>query len=218
MEERYFFYFERENQPQEFQDFNAILKQCQEGIWPTLKKIVPIEENAVPILWSESISESELLETFLQHQRMKVSMEMDFETEGDALVVNSLMDFWSKTILVKNSRYAFTDWAGEFDKENQQLHPKFSYVILLKATRKIGNTHFRHKTIVPHSGILSWLHYFSPAGIEAYKLQKLFHNPHLKVTSVGEGHLFQVLDNPLVINTPEAEAKVIAANQWMLEH
>jgi hypothetical protein len=94
----------------------------------------------------------------------------------------------------------------------------FAYWIISSGSERCRRSHFPYQTIVPHSGILSWLHYFSPAAIVQYKLERLFDNPYLKVSAVGEGHLFEVLENPFEINTPEGEAKVIAANKWMLEH
>ncbi len=218
MEERYFFYFEKENGTQKFQDFKQILEYCQKGIWPNLGSIVPIDENLEPEIPIGSMSDVKLHESFIWHQQMRVSMEINFTLVGDTLIINQLMDFWSKTILLKNSQHQFLAWMEEFYGEVQLQYPKFAYLNLLKAARRNGNTHFPYKTIVPHSGILSWLHYFSPAAIKEYNLQKLFENPHLMVTQVGEGHLFQVLEDPFEINTPEGEAKVIAANRWMLEH
>jgi hypothetical protein len=98
------------------------------------------------------------------------------------------------------------------------FQPFYSSIFLRGATRSVQDLNFPYQTIVPHSGILSWLHYFSPAAIAQHKLERLFDNPYLKVSAVGEGHLFEVLEDPFEINTPEGEAKVIAANKWMLEH
>jgi hypothetical protein len=173
------------------------------------------EEETVPVsTWDDA-------QFRRAYERLRLSslpLQINLENEYDALIIH-LDEHGIYWLCALPEEMAMKALAGVFSDFCLAFKPQWGYFLAGGGREEeLRNRHFGRRQVVPYSGILSWLHYFNAAALDVYGLHHLLKNPFVKVTALGEGHVFQVLDDPSEINTPAGEALVISANQWMLEN